>query len=276
MPPKLGILAGGGELPARIIEACGKSRREFFVVAFKDQTAAETVAGTPHAWVRLGAAGKTVKLLRQAGVEELVMAGRIRRPSLAALRPDGWTARFIAKAGAMGLGDDGLLSALVRELETVEGFRVVGPESLLPESLATAGVYGVVRPDEQALRDIERGIDVARGIGDLDVGQAAVVQAGLVLAVEAVEGTDAMLERCRGLRREGPGGVLVKVRKPGQESRVDLPTIGVSTVEGAAAAGLDGIAVEAGGGLVVDRAAVVERADEAGLFVIGVAVPDRR
>lgn len=176
----------------------------------------------------------------------------------------------------MGLGDDGLLSALVRELETVEGFRVVGPESLLPESLATAGVYGVVRPDEQALRDIERGIDVARGIGDLDVGQAAVVQAGLVLAVEAVEGTDAMLERCRGLRREGPGGVLVKVRKPGQESRVDLPTIGVSTVEGAAAAGLDGIAVEAGGGLVVDRAAVVERADEAGLFVIGVAVPDRR
>lgn len=269
---KLGILAGGGKLPARIIEACRENDRPFFVIAFKGQADDATVAGTPHAWVRLGAAGKTLKLLRQAGVEVLVMAGRIRRPSLAALRPDAWAARFLVRSGAMALGDDGLLSAVIGELEANEGFRVIGPETLLPDILAAEGVYGDVEPDGQARRDIQRGIEAARDLGARDLGQGAVVRAGEVIAVEDAEGTDAMLERCR----PGAGGVLVKVAKPGQESRVDLPTIGVSTVDMARAAGLAGIAVQAGRALVVDRAAVIERADEAGLFVVGVTVPEGR
>ncbi len=272
MPPKLGILAGGGDLPGRIIDACRETGRAFFVIAFEDQTDPGTVAGVDHAWVRLGAAGRAVRHLHDAGVKDLVMAGAIRRPAFAALRPDGWTARFFAKKGAAMLGDDGLLSALVDELEKGEGFRVVGPETLLPGALATEGVYGTCRPDDQALMDVRRGIEVARGIGALDVGQAAVVQQGLVLATEAVEGTDALLARCADLRREGPGGVLVKVKKPGQETRADLPSIGVSTVKAATAAGLRGIAVEAGGALVVDREAVVSAADQAGLFIIGVTV----
>jgi DUF1009 family protein len=120
------------------------------------------------------------------------------------------------------------------------------------------------------MADIRRGIEVSRGLGHLDVGQAAVVQDGMVLGIEAAEGTDALLARCAGLRREGPGGVLVKTRKPQQESRIDLPTIGAGTVTAAATAGLRGIAVEAGGALVVDRPAVVRAADEAGLFILGV------
>ncbi len=272
MPPKLGILAGGGELPARIIENCRRTGRDFFVIAFEEQTEPDCVAETPHAWVRLGAAGQALKLLREAKAEELVMAGRIRRPSLAALRPDPWAAKVIAKAGPAAFGDNGLLSAVVKELEEKEGFRVVGPDSLIPDMLAPEGVYGTVQPDEQAQQDIVRGIAVARGLGTLDVGQATVVQEGLVLAVEAVEGSDAMLRRCAGLRREGQGGVLVKVKKPGQERRTDLPTIGVSTVKEAAAAGLAGIAVEADGALVIDRKSVVEAADAAGLFIVGVVV----
>jgi DUF1009 family protein len=272
MPPKLGILAGGGGLPGRIIETCRETGRAFFVIAFEGQTDPETVAGVDHAWVRLGAAGRAVRHLHEAGVKDLVMAGAIRRPAFATLRPDGWTARFFAKKGAAMLGDDGLLSALVDELEKAEGFRVVGLETLLPDTMATEGIYGACQPDDQALMDVRRGVEVALGIGALDVGQAVVVQQGLVLATEAVEGTDALLARCAELRRDGPGGVLVKMKKPGQEMRADLPSIGVSTVEAAGAAGLRGIAVEAGGALVVDREAVVRAADQANLFIMGVIV----
>ncbi len=273
MPPKLGILAGRGELPARIIQACRETGREFFVIAFVDQTAPETVAGVPHTWVRLGAAGGALKHLRDAGVEELVMAGGVHRPSLAALRPDPWVAKVFAKTVGRALGDDGLLSALVTALED-EGFRMVGADDLVSDLLAPQGLLGTIAPEAEAKADIALGIDVALGLGALDVGQAVVVQQGLVLGVEAAEGTDALIERCAGLRRPGPGGVLVKVKKPGQERRVDLPTIGVPTVTGASAAGLSGIAVEAGGTLVMDRAAVAEAADKLGVFVIGVPVPD--
>jgi DUF1009 family protein len=274
MPPKLGILAGGGTLPVRIIQTCRDTGRDFFVLAFENQTDPETVAGTPHAWVRLGAVGEAIELLHRAGVEDVVMAGAIRRPTLATLRPDFRGAKVFVKAGVLILGDDKLLTAVIRELEEKEGFRVVGPQSLLPGSLANLGVLGNHHPDQQAHRDIRRGIEVALGIGALDVGQGAVVQQGLVLAVEAAEGTDAMLARARKLRRDGPGGVLVKVRKPGQETRADLPTIGVATVEAAARAGLRGIAVEAGGALVMEPEGVIRAADEAGLFLLGVEVPE--
>ena len=273
MPPKLGILAGRGTLPARIIQACRETGRDYFVIAFKEQTAPETVAGSPHAWVRLGAAGRALRCLRDAGVEELVMAGGVHRPSLSALRPDAWAVKVFAKMGGKALGDDGLLSALVTALED-EGFRMVGADDVVSDLLAPQGPLGAIVPAAEAKADIALGIEVALGLGALDVGQAVVVQQGLVLGVEAAEGTDALIERCAGLRRSGFGGVLVKVKKPGQERRADLPTIGVSTVTAVAAAGLGGIAVEAGGTLVMDRVAMAAAADRAGVFVIGVPVPD--
>ncbi len=275
MPPKavLGILAGGGDLPARIIQTCRESGRAFFVLAFEDQAASATVAGTPHAWVRLGAVGTAIDHLRGAGVEDLVMAGAIRRPSLSALRPDLRAAKILARTGAAALGDDGLLKALIGQLED-EGFRVVGPESIMPGLLAGAGPYGAHAPSRQAAEDIDHGVIAARDLGSRDLGQGAVVHRGRVLAVEAADGTDAMLARVAVERAGVAGGVLVKVRKPGQENRADLPTIGPATVAAAAKAGLEGIAVEAGGALVVDRDAVVRAADAAGLFVIGIAVPE--
>ena len=273
MPPKLGILAGRGELPARLIQACRETGRDYFVIAFEEQTAPETVAGAPHAWVRLGAAGSALQRLRDAGVEELVMAGGVRRPSLSALRPDAWAVKVFAKMGGKALGDDGLLSALLTALED-EGFRMVGADDVVSDLLAPQGLLGAIVPEAEAKADIALGIEVALGLGALDVGQAVVVQQGLVLGVEAAEGTDALIERCAGLRRSGFGGVLVKVKKPGQERRADLPTIGVPTVTAVAAAGLSGIAVEAGGTLVMDRIAVAAAADGAGVFVIGVPVAD--
>lgn len=266
---KLGILAGKGELPARLIAACRAAGRPFFVLAFEGQTDASLVTGVAHGWCRLGAAGAAFQLLRENGVEDLVMAGRMARPSLAELRPDLRAARFFAKVGMKALGDDGLLSAVIREIES-EGFTVIGPDQVLVDLVAPLGLYTRPAPDAQAQADIEHGARVARALGGLDVGQAVVVQQGLVLGIEAIEGTDALLARCVALRREGPGGVLVKMSKPGQENRVDLPTIGVTTVSAAAAAGLRGIAIEAGRSLIVDRPAVVAAAEAAGLFVIGI------
>lgn len=267
---KLGIIAGSGTLPRRLIESCRAKGRDVFVVALRGAAEPETVENVAHAWCRMGAAATALELLRTNGVTELVLAGGIRRPSMASIRPDWRAAKFFAKVGYRMLGDDGLLSAVVKELE-IEGFRLIGAHDLLDDGAAIAeGPLGQVAPNAEAAADIERGTRIARVVGGLDIGQAVVVQQGLVLGVEAIEGTDALLRRCAGLRREGPGGVLVKLQKPGQEARIDRPTIGVQTVTLAAEAGLQGIAVEAGATLLLDRDEIIRAADQAGLFVVGV------
>jgi DUF1009 family protein len=270
-PGPLGIVAGAGALPRRVVDSCVAAGREVFVLALEGAAETATVAGVPYAWCRPGALGTGIDLLRKHRVAELVLVGGLSRPSLSELRPDWRGARFLARVAHRTLGDDGLLAALVEELER-EGFRVLGAEEVLrPDDLLLAGPLGRLHPDDDATSDIERGIRLARAIGALDIGQAVVVQQGLVLGVEAIEGTDGLLRRVAGLRRDGPGGVLVKVEKPGQEQRVDRPTIGPETVRLAAAAGLQGIAAQAGATLVIDRDEVVRAADAAGLFVVGIA-----
>ena len=183
--------------------------------------------------------------------------------------PDAEGARLLARAGRMALsGDDGLLAAVVRVLGE-NGFRVIGAHEILQEALGPRGVLTSVSPDAQAMADIERGVAVVRALGTVDVGQCCVVQQGFVLAVEAVEGTDAMLSRCGDLARSGPGGVLVKLVKPNQERRADLPTIGPITIQGAIAAGLRGVAFEAEGTILADKDACIAAADAAGLFLLG-------
>jgi DUF1009 family protein len=265
----LGIIAGSGGLPGRVIDSCREAGREVFVLALEGEADPSAVAPVPHAWCRIGGAASGLDVLRAHGVGELVLAGGVRRPSLATLRPDWRAAKFLARVGYRALGDDGLLSAIVKELER-EGFRVIGPDQLLGEAELPEGPLGRIAPDPDALADIAHGMRLARAIGALDIGQAVVVQQGLVLGVEAIEGTDELLRRCAGLRRDGPGGVLVKAEKPGQEKRADRPTIGPRTVTLAAASGLSGIAAQAGATLVVDRAEVIRLADAAGLFVVGV------
>ena len=269
MPGPLGIVAGGGSLPRRLVEVCQKSGRGAFVIAIEGHTDPATVDGVAHLWIRMGQSEKAVNALHEAGARELVMVGAVKRPSMTELRPDRKTFKFLAKIGFNSLGDDGLLGAVVKGLED-EGFTLRGIEEFVHDLLAEEGCFGRFEPDDSAWRDIRKGIAVVKAMGAADVGQATVIQDGLVLGVEALEGTDALLARCGPLRREGPGGVLVKLSKPGQERRADLPTIGVTTVEGAAAAGLRGIAVEAGGTLVVDAPAVVAAADRKGLFIIGI------
>lgn len=270
----LGILAGGGPLPGRVAAAAQAAGRSVFLVGLEGFAEAAVLAHYPHVYVRLGAAGRILQLLREHACRDLVIVGPVQRPSLLDLRPDAEGARILARIGrAAFAGDDGLLAALVRVLAE-EGFRVLGAHEILTEVLAPAGLLTRTAPDAEAMSDLARGIAVLRALGAADVGQACVVQQGIVLAVEAVEGTDAMLARCAALARPGPGGLLVKLAKPGQDRRADLPTIGPRTVHAAAAAGLRGIAFEARGTMLTDRARMIDAAEECGLFLLGVE-PDR-
>ena len=269
----VGIVAGGGLLPGLVAEACRSAGRRYFVLGLAGQADRSAGGLVPDAWVRLGASDELLGLLRDAAVETVVLAGQVRRPSLAELRPDARALRVLARAARFALGDDGLLRAIVDEFER-EGFRIVGADSIVEELLAPPGLWSKHKPDDQDDIDVARGVAVARTLGAVDVGQAAVVQGGLVLAVEAAEGTAEMVRRAGRQRRGGSGGVLVKVAKPDQERRVDLPTIGPDTVTEVAAAGLGGIAVEAGSVLVIRRNEVIERADAHGLFVLGRRIDD--
>jgi UDP-2,3-diacylglucosamine hydrolase len=273
MPPKLAVLAGNGPLPGQVIGAARGAGREVFVLAFEGETDPGLVADLPHHWVPLGAVGRAFKALHDFGAEEVCMIGPVRRPNLKALKLDWRGMQLLAKLGLRGQGDDQLFKVIVSELEH-EGFRVVGADDIMGRLVAAEGPLTCALPDPEAEADIELGFRVARRLGELDVGQAVVVQHGLVLGVEAVEGTDALLRRCAEIRREGAGGVLVKVKKPRQERRADLPTIGPDTVRLAAAAGLSGIAVHAGHCLIVQQAETIEAADRAGLFVVGVPGPE--
>ena len=271
---KLGIVAGGGSLPKSLIEHCRQTGREFFALAIEGNADPAVFAeNIPHSWIRIGQAGTGFKRFRDEKVEEVVLIGTIRRPSFKELIPDMRTAAFFAKIGAKALGDDGILRALVKEIES-ENMRVVGIHEVMHELLAKKGLFGRVKPSKEDEIDIRRGVEVAFALGRLDVGQSVVVQQGLVLGVEGIEGTDELIKRCGGYKRKGSGGVLVKLRKPEQDMRIDLPTIGLRTVENAKACGLNGIAVHAGNALVVDEAEVVKAADKAGLFIVGIEPGD--
>lgn len=270
----LGILAGGGRVPGRIAAAAAAAGRPVFIVGLEGFADAAALAPWPHEVIRIGAAGRILAALRAHACRDLVLIGPVRRPSIFDLRPDTEGARILARIGrAAFAGDDGLLAAIMKVLGD-EGFRVIAAHDILTEALGPAGLLTQAAPDAAAMADIRRGIAVVQALGAVDVGQCCVVQQGIVLAVEAAEGTDGMLSRCAPLARPGPGGVLVKLVKPGQDRRADLPTIGSETIRGAITAGLRGIAFEAGGTILAQRDAAIAEADAAGIFLLGLG-PDQ-
>ena len=272
MQPKLGIIAGGGSLPQRIIDICRASGREFYVIAIEGHALPQQLVDTPHSWIRIGAAGSGLNILKQQNVKELVMIGDVKMPSLKDLRPDLRTAKFFAKLGVQALGDNSLLSAAAAELEA-EGFRVVGVDEILSDLLAPEGMLGSVSAAEFA-EDIILGINAARDLGRRDVGQAVIANSGQVIVEEDSAGTADMINRSRECSPNGEGGILVKIKKPGQDRRMDLPTIGADTVEQARQAGLKGIVIQADESIVVDLEEVVKAANSAGIFIEAVRLTD--
>jgi len=272
---KLGLIAGGGGLPVEIAQHCQASGRPLFVMRLKGFAGPEL---GPYAGAEVGIAelGKCFRLLRRAGCEAVCLVGNVARPDFSALVPD--LRGLAALPGAIlaaTKGDDALLRFLVHEFEK-EGFRVEGAHEVMEDLTLPAGPLGAHAPGEADRADADRALEVARELGRLDIGQAAVVARGLVLAVEAQEGTAAMLVRVGDLpeavrgKPGAPSGVLAKAPKPIQETRVDMPTIGLATVQAAASVGLRGIVGEAGRLIVLDREAVIAAADDLGLFILGV------
>ena len=258
-----------------LADAAMAAGRPIFVVGLEGESE-PAIERFPHGWVRIGAMGKFLNMLKEEGCAEIVMIGPVTRPDLTRIKPDLTGVKLLPRfLKMMRQGDDGLLRGVIDFLEKDHGLKVIAPEDVSADLLAPQGPIGRHQPNENNLNDISQAAKVVRAIGALDIGQGAVVCRGVVLAVEAAEGTDAMLDRLLELSAtlkgtaEAREGVLVKLPKPGQERRIDLPTIGVQTIEKAAAAGLAGIAVEAGGALIYDVAAVARAADAAGLFVTG-------
>lgn len=275
------IIAGGGNLPGAIAEGLANTGLKPFVLMVEGEPDAEAgLERYDHETIALEDAPSLVARLRRRGITHVVMAGEIkRRPRVAAMRPGIGLLRFVPSLiRALAKGDDGLLRFVVEWLEK-SGFKVVGAHEIVPELVAVEGTFGNHSPSEADWRDIKAARIAAEAIGALDIGQGAVAIGGRAIALEGIEGTDAMLERVRDLRDHGrlagkKRGVLVKCAKPGQEARTDLPSIGPRTVIGAHAAGLAGIAVEAGHSLVLDGPDMIAQANALGLFVIGLSPKD--
>lgn len=271
----VGLIAGGGVMPFAVAESLKARGLEPVIFALKGVCDAKATERFRHHWIAVGQLGRTMKLLRAEDCKNLIFIGTLVRPALSEVRLDWGTLRAIRRIwAAFGGGDDHLLSGIGRVFEQ-EGFRLLGLKEAAPDLLMPEGCATRTMPDEDALADVGRGKEVLRAIGAFDVGQAVVVIDCHVIGVEGIEGTDDLLARVATLRSAGRirarqrRGVLVKAPKSRQDLRFDLPTIGSRTVEGLAAAGLAGMAVEAGNTLVADPQAMIEAADQAGLFVIG-------
>ncbi len=273
--PRLAIVAGGGDLPRRVAEQARRTGRNPLVVGLKGFAEASLLEEFDGPELSVGEIGRLIQLMKKEGCEEMVFAGWLKRPDFSALKLDLKGVQSLPKIlAAAKKGDDALLRA-VMDVFAEAGFRIVGADDVLNDLLVRAGPLGAISPEPDHWPDIRRAAEVAKISGSLEIGQGAVSCASLILAVEAQEGTDRMLARVAELPVEIRGtpearrGVLVKRPKPQQERRIDLPTIGITTVQGVAKAGLSGIAVEAGAALVVDRDNVANAANELGIFIYG-------
>jgi DUF1009 family protein len=272
----LGLIAGGGALPRAVAHAAKAAGREVYVVALLGSVIEDWTNAFSHEFLSPGEPGRIIKALKAHGVQDVLMCGRVDRPKFSDLKLDAKGMLLLPKAiAAAKQGDDALLRFIVGICEDA-GLTAISVAQAAPALVAEEGVLGRIAPDAEHRVDIARAFKIVHALGALDVGQAAAVCDGLPLAVEAAEGTDAMLLRIPHLRESLRGtadkkrGVLAKALKPLQDAKTDMPVVGVETVRNAHAAFLAGIAVEAGMALILDKAAVAAEADRLGLFVIGI------
>src|SRR5215831_18628805 len=271
----VGIVAGGGAMPFAVAESLAARGIAPVLFALRGACDPVRVEKFRHRWISVGQLGRATRLFREEGCRDLIFIGTLMRPSLSEIRLDFKTLRHLGNVvRAFRGGDDHLLSGVGRILEQ-DGFRMVGIKDVAPDLLMPEGCITRAGPAGSAAADIERGRAVLTALGPFDIGQAVVVIDGHVVAVEDIEGTDALLARVARLRSEGRiraaarRGVLVKAPKSGQDLRFDLPTIGARTIEGVAKAGLAGIAVIAGNTIAAEPQAMIALADAKRLFIIG-------
>lgn len=273
---RIAVIAGGGALPVAVVRTLLAKGVKPLVAVVAGEASPVDFARAEHFVVAVEDLAPLMARLRKEKVDRVVLAGSIeRRPRLLSIR---WSLRLLkslprAAAGLLG-GDDALLRAVIGLMEA-NNIRIVGAHEVTPDLLTPPGVLTRRAPAANDRRDIAAGVEAARAIGRLDIGQAAIAIGGRAVALEGVEGTDGLLERTIGLRGHGrlagkTGGVLVKCCKPQQDRRADLPAIGANTIPAAHAAGLAGIALDAGSTFILDFERTVAAADAAGMFIVGI------
>ena len=271
----VGVIAGGGAMPFAVADSLSQRGIAPVLFALRGACDPDRVARFRHHWISVGQIGRATKLFRSEGCRDLIFIGTLMRPALSEIRLDWGTVRVLGRVwAAFRGGDDHLLSGIGRILEQ-DGFRMVGIRDVAPDMLMPEGNVARANPDAAAVADVAKGRQVLAALGPFDIGQAVIVIDGHVVAVEDIEGTDGLLARVARLREAGRirakagRGVLVKAPKSSQDLRFDLPAVGGKTIEGAAKAGLAGIAVIAGHTIAADAQAMIEAADRAGLFIQG-------
>jgi len=261
----IGLIAGGGQFPLLVAKGAAAQGNRVVAVFFKghsnfevDEYVEESVE------LKLGQLNKLISFFNKNGVNKVVMAGTINKPKAFDIRPDFRAAKLLFKLATKG--DDVLLRTIANEFES-EGMQVVGPHEYAPELLTPSGFLTKRKPNEVERSDLSFGWKIARDLGRMDIGQCVVVREGVVAAVEAIEGTDAAIKR--GCELGGKGCCIVKVFKPGQEKRVDMPSIGLKTVQGMKDLGATCLGVEAGKSLFFDLDESIKFAEKHGITIVG-------
>ncbi len=263
----LGILAGSGGFPWMIINHCREIGRDFVVISFEDQIYEKPFTDMNHCHLPLGSVKKIIGFLKSAEVEEVILAGGIKRPNLRNLRTDSLGMKIIAKYLSRSLGDDGLLTVVSQQIESLTGAKIIGYEDLFGTIKWPLGKLGKHAPEKSDLEDMQRAEEVFKCFSACDVGQSLILQAGIIIGVEAIEGTEGLLERCKPLLRKGGRGFLYKKLKPSQFRKADLPTVGVDTIRQIKACGLQGLVLGQNGLIILNYDDFIQQADAAGLFI---------
>lgn len=262
---RLGIIAGSGALFPMVWEQALSQKLQPVVVGFNDS--AHQFNGFPYLQTTLGKIGEILNFFKSHEIKHLIFAGRIARPSFTSLSFDSTGLRWMQRLGTRTFGGDDTLLKGITELLENEGFQIISPREFLPNLVLKAGVYTSTQPSDLDEKDIARGQAVLNAIADADVGQACIVQEGIILGIEAIEGTQNLIERSISLKRHPQGGVLVKIAKKNQSTLVDLPTIGTKTIEAMHKCGLNGLAISAETTQVLNFNQVIQLCDEHNIFL---------
>ena len=266
-PEKIGIIAGRGELPLRLANSLVASGVSVFILLVENEANPDAYQQFSSEIIPITKIGKFIKALQREKCARVTMAGPVKRPNFKNIIPDMEGFKLLSKIGAaLGKGDDGLLRTITQFIED-KGFEVVGAHELDNGFVANIGTLGEILPSVDDMEDINKGAKIARALGAFDIGQAIVIRDGYILGVEAAEGTEKLVSRCQEFAWEYPAGVLVKLPKPGQDLRTDMPTVGPNTIEQLKSAGLKGLAIEAENTLILGVDEVIRLANEAEIFV---------
>ena len=269
----LGIVVGRGDLPSIVANFCKEKKRPYCLFPIESQVDRAFVDQHPHVWISPGQIKKNLGLFRHYQITDLVFVGHVTRPSFFSIKFDLMGLKWLATIGWKAKGDDGLLSGVVDLLEA-EGFHVIGVHQFIKELLMPAGVLGKISPSDEEKKSILIGFLAAKELGLKDIGQGVIMENGDVIAKEDRQGTDWMIKNTAQNLKKNGGALLVKVAKPQQETRVDLPTIGPDTIENLAGYGYRGVALEAGAGLILHQEKVIELANKKGIFIYGVSATE--